>query len=54
MKRKLVITLVGLPEDISYLKDQIVPPVEEAVAEAKDDGRLDGEVAVDWDWTDLS
>jgi hypothetical protein len=49
--RKLTITLVGSASDIDWLKDRIMPMVEETIIE--EEGRLDGLVKVDYDWNDM-
>jgi phage gp45-like len=38
--------------DLDWLKTRCIAPVEDAVATAEDEGRLDGNVSVDWDTED--
>ena len=38
--------------DMDWLRNRIVPAVEEIVEEQKEDGRIDGEVEVGWTYED--
>jgi hypothetical protein len=38
--------------DGQWIRDKVVPPVEDAVDELKESGRLDGEVEVTWEYED--
>jgi hypothetical protein len=49
----LVITVdIEDPDDVDWLRHKCVPPVENAVAEAEDEHRLDGGATVAWEVID--
>ncbi len=50
---KLVITVdCDDPSDAEWLRNKIVPLVEEGVEDQKEEGRLDDKVDVSWDLVD--
>jgi hypothetical protein len=48
----LVIEIGGEMDDLQFLKTKAVSEVEEYVEDVKEEGRLDGEVTVSWDYKD--
>ena len=53
MTQTLVIRITADdPTDLDWLRSRCLGPVEDAVATAEDEGRLDGNVSVDWDTED--
>lgn len=46
----LIITLdIDDPSDVDWLRNKVVPAVENVVEENESEGRLDGEVQVSWE-----